>query len=130
MINNVILCCCCKTQQYKDNINVTYSYLTSYPRISQGIELSTYFLQEGNSLVILLYRKPFAGHHKLHVFTPIKTTIFILLFDKSHILEKLIAAHPLETDDITQLFNPSDWYIVPYLYTNYCEEMWTSSVQH
>ena len=42
----------------------------------------------------------------------------LLLSDKSLILEELIATHPLDTDDITHLFDLSDRYIVPYLQTN------------
>ena len=41
-----------------------------------------------------------------------------LLSDTSLILEELIAAHPLNTDDITKLFDLSDRYVIPYLQTN------------
>ena len=41
-----------------------------------------------------------------------------LLSDKSLILEELIAAPPLNTDDIAQLFDHSDQYIIPYLQTD------------
>ena len=42
----------------------------------------------------------------------------LLLLDKSLILEELIVTHPLNTDDITKLFDLSDRYPIPYHQTN------------